>query len=71
MLLEVLENTQLHSATMSEAFLYRAAPIDASTVENTFVLSQWSPVGSNRYKKEKKTMTHWRDFLQDLEGNNS
>jgi hypothetical protein len=40
----------------------------AQTLIDVFTISTWSPVGSNKYRKEKKAVVHWRDFMQDLEG---
>src|SRR5271155_6271774 len=54
---------------MKDAFLFTIELLDATAVEGIFPISNWSLEGSNRYKREKKTATHWRDLLQDLEGN--
>lgn len=54
---------------MKDAFLSTTEQLDATAVEAIFPISSWSLEGSNRFKREKKTVTHWRDLLQDLEGN--
>jgi len=53
---------------LSEAFVFTISVLDATTVEALFTISNWSEAGSNRYKKEQRTQTQWRDLLQDLEG---
>lgn len=44
--------------------------LDAMGVEDFFQLSTdaWSAPGNVRYNNEKRALTHWRDFLQDMEG---
>jgi hypothetical protein len=64
----VKEAITSNESVMRDLFVFSAAPLDATTVDNLFVITGWSPVGSNRFKDQKRTQTHWRDYLQDLEG---
>ena len=68
-ILGVLEEVKQNPVSMKDAFLFTTELLDATAVEGIFPISNWSLEGSNRYKREKKTATHWRDLLQDLEGN--
>jgi len=56
------------SAQMRDAFVYTPNPLDATTIEGTFIVATWSPFGSNQNQVEKRILTYWRDFLQDAEG---
>lgn len=68
-MLNVLDAVQQHPEAMRAAFVYTARPLDATCVEELFTIS-WSENGSNKFRAEKSAVTHWRDFLQDAEGNN-
>lgn len=66
--LGVLSAMQQNPELMSEAFVFAHSGLDATTIESVFIVTNWSESGSNRFRKEKRTLTHWRDLLQDLEG---
>jgi len=66
--LGVLEAVQNNAEAMREAFVFSPALLDACTLETILPITKWSTTGSNRYNKEKRTQSHWRDFLVDLEG---
>ena len=55
---------------MREAFVRPCSILDATIVEHLLEISatSWSEANSNRWREEKRTQTHWRDLLQDLEG---
>jgi hypothetical protein len=55
-------------AAMKDLFTFAGTRLDATTIELLFVLCGWSEKGSNRYREETRAQTHWRDYLQDLEG---
>lgn len=57
-----------HPDLLREIFVYKEQSMTAQTLIDVFTISTWSPVGSNKYRKEKKAVVHWRDFMQDLEG---
>ena len=67
-ILGVKEEMERNETAMRDAFVFSATPLDATILDNLMTVSVWSPSGSNRHKREKRTQTHWRDFLQDLEG---
>lgn len=52
---------------MREVFIYSANKLTAADMKRIFAV-QWSVVGSNRHRTEKRIMTYWLDLLQDLEG---
>jgi len=53
---------------MSQAFIYSPLLLDATTVEQLFGIAFGAEKGTQRYASEMRTITHWRDYLQDLEG---
>lgn len=66
-MLGVMDAIDKKPDVMRELFVYSLRPLDATTFENLFSI-QWSEPGSNRNQAEKRTLTHFRDLLQDLEG---
>ena len=46
------------------------APLTAEEMEALFEVPEeaWAPEGSNKRRAENKTLTHWRNFLMELEG---
>jgi hypothetical protein len=66
-MLGVMDAIEKKPDVMRELFVYSLRPLDATTFENLFSI-QWSEPGSNRNQAEKRTFTHFRDLLQDLEG---
>jgi hypothetical protein len=57
-----------NSVAMQQGFIYAHCKLDATTVDVIFSKVDWSTKESNRYRKEKTTITHWHDLLQDFEG---
>ena len=43
-------------------------PLLASRLESTFMTSYLSEPGSNRRRKEARTLVYWRDWLIEVEG---
>lgn len=43
-------------------------PLLASRLESTFMTSYLSEPGSNRRRKEARTLIYWRDWLIEVEG---
>ena len=68
--LGVLQMLKQHPEIMKEGFIHQEKHLSGGGVEAIFQLpsSAWSEAGSNRHRNEKRTLTHWRDLLQDLEG---
>lgn len=54
---------------MREAFVYSPIKLDATIIENLLPILKWSEAGSNQFNNERRAQTHWRDYLQDLDGN--
>jgi len=69
-ILGVLDSIRQESDTMSQAFLHLQAVLDSTVVEDLFIVGSWSENGTQKYATEKRTISHWRDYLQDLEGTN-
>lgn len=59
---------QEHPAAMRNAFIYSSITLDATSFGSIFTVEKWSDASSNKFSAEKRTMTYWMDFLQDLEG---
>lgn len=66
--LNVLKEMRRNTVAMREAFVHTHAPLDATSVENLFANVRWSASGSDRYKREARAMSHWLNYLQELEG---
>jgi len=66
--LGVLDCMVQHPDSMRRAFVHSSQKLDATIVEEVFVIPKLSEMGSNRYRMEKMTIAFWRDYLQDLEG---
>ena len=62
--LGVLEAMKTHKNTLKPLFLQR---LNAELVDSLFSY-ELAEKGSNRFRLEKKTLSHWRDLLIDLEG---
>lgn len=68
----VLDAIKKHPDIWIEAFCSRpSAALTASNVNLMFKIEDRAPEGSNKYAKEKTVETYWRDFLEDLDGNNN
>ena len=68
--LGVLQMMRQHPEMMKVGFLHKRADLSVEQMEDLLQLPLfgWSDEGSNNYQSEKRTLTHWRDFLQDLAG---
>jgi hypothetical protein len=64
----VLAMMRRYPDSLRDAFLYSRQTLKAETVDALFSTKQWSTPGSNRYRKEKRTVVQWRDFLLQLQG---
>ena len=65
--LGVLASMRESQGVFRPLFLQSSCQISASSMEALFRYNL-GEVGSNRYRAEKRTLTHWRDLLIDLEG---
>lgn len=66
--LGVLQELRQHPEVFREAFVEahgKQEALTAETVEKLFTVN-WSEEGSDRFRREKKVISHWADFLQDL-----
>ena len=65
----LLQNIRRNCDLWREVFIHTPIRLDATTVEQIFHVN-WSDetAGGNRFQKERRTITQWRDLLQDLEG---
>ena len=52
-----------------DAFLFAKEEYTAETISKMFTVSKWAQNGTQKFELEKKTWTHWEDFLLELEGN--
>ncbi len=67
--LGLLQATLKYPTLLKPLFVAVAKPLDSAVMDDLFH-PQFSEPGSNRYRAEVDTLTHWRDFLQDAEGLN-
>ena len=65
--LGVLEAMKTHKNTLKPLFLHGDSWLNAELEESLFSY-ELAEKGSNRFRLEKKTLSHWRDLLIDLEG---
>ena len=64
----MLQELRQHPEVFREAFVEahgKQEALTAETVEKLFTVN-WSEEGSDRFRREKKVISHWADFLQDL-----
>ena len=57
---------KLNPNSWREAWIYQESTLTSSIMNGLFRI-KWSPQGSNHYKLEKKTVSYWLDFLEDIE----
>ena len=64
---EVGKDIQAKPAAWKGLFMYKPSELTSDAFYNLFTPVRSVP-DSNRYTAERRTLTHWRDFLIDLEG---
>lgn len=67
--MNVLASIKKHPVAFEDAFVFnKNCKVSAEKVEGIFKVEINSLEGSNHHRMETRTLTMWRDFLQDLEG---
>jgi hypothetical protein len=59
---------RFHPEELKGVFMDTPEPLLASRLESTFSTSYLSEPGSNRRRKEARTLVYWRDWLIEVEG---
>ena len=57
-----------HSNSWHKFFVHVPVKLTATIVEGIFHICYSSVPGNIKHKKERATITFWRDFLRDVEG---
>ena len=59
---------RIYHEALKGVFMDTPEPLLASRLESTFMTSYLSEPGSNRRRKEARTLIYWRDWLIEVEG---
>lgn len=65
--LGLYEEMRANKEAWREVFIYIPHSLDPLLMDEVFSVSFSAKTG-HRYRAEKRTLTYWRDFLQDLHG---
>ncbi|XP_056461303.1 G2/M phase-specific E3 ubiquitin-protein ligase-like [Gadus chalcogrammus] len=63
----ILALLRIHHEELKGVFMDTPEPLLASRLESTFMTSYLSEPGSNRRRKEARTLIYWRDWLIEVE----
>ena len=64
----ILALLRIHHEALKGVFMDTPEQLLASRLESTFMTSYLSEPGSNRRRKEARTLIYWRDWLIEVEG---
>jgi len=67
----ILESIRLFPELMGMAFCPQDRHLSAQMILALYETPNLPPKGSNKFSQQVKAIAWWRDFVEDLEGNNN